>query len=90
MPEQLLSFVGWVLAPTRIPRKSKHVGASTHPTPLIAGEDEFNAGTCQVKDLQKAQRQDVPLEADAASVIAAVKDILAGGQDASGGCGYVR
>ena len=43
---------------------------------LIAGEDEFNAGTCQVKDLQKAQQQDVPLESDAASVIAAVKQIL--------------
>ena len=43
---------------------------------LIAGENEFRDSRCQVKDLQKAQQQDVPLEADAASVIAAVMDIL--------------
>ena len=34
------------------------------------------SGVCQVKDLQSGAKQDVPLEADAASVIAAVKGIL--------------
>jgi histidyl-tRNA synthetase len=43
---------------------------------LIAGENEFQAGTCQVKDLAKAQQRDVPLEPDAASVIVAVREIL--------------
>ena len=46
---------------------------------LIAGANELNAGTCQVKDLQTQNKQDVPLEANAASVIAAVKAILAQG-----------
>jgi len=43
---------------------------------LIAGENEFAAGTCRIKDLQRATQQDVPLEADAASVIAAVTHLL--------------
>ena len=43
---------------------------------LIAGGNEFQAGVCQVKDLQTGQKQDVPLEANAASVIAAVQRIL--------------
>ena len=43
---------------------------------LIAGQNEFDAGVCQVKDLQNAQRQDVPMGADAAEVIAAVKKIV--------------
>jgi histidyl-tRNA synthetase len=43
---------------------------------LIAGGDEFQSGTCQVKDLQTGDKQDVPLEADAGSIVAAVKKIL--------------
>jgi histidyl-tRNA synthetase len=43
---------------------------------LIAGGNEFAAGICQVKDLQKTTQQDVPMEPDAASVIEAVKNIL--------------
>jgi histidyl-tRNA synthetase len=47
---------------------------------LIAGGNEFQAGVCQVKNLQTGAKQDVPLEADAASVIAAVQNILAVGE----------
>lgn len=43
---------------------------------LIAGDNEFQAGVCQVKDLQTGSKQDVPLEADAASIVAAVEKIL--------------
>jgi histidyl-tRNA synthetase len=43
---------------------------------LIAGGNEFQAGVCQVKDLLTGTKQDVPLEADAASIVAAVKGIL--------------
>lgn len=43
---------------------------------LVAGGDEFQAGTCQVKNLQTGDKQDVPLEVDAVSVIAAVRKIL--------------
>jgi histidyl-tRNA synthetase len=43
---------------------------------LIAGDDEFASGTCQVKNLQNGEKQDVPLGGDAASVVAAVRKIL--------------
>jgi histidyl-tRNA synthetase len=43
---------------------------------LIAGGNEFSTGMIQVKDLQKAAQQDVPLEDDASSVIRVVKEIL--------------
>ena len=43
---------------------------------LIAGQTEFDAGVCQVKDLQRAQQRDVPLGPDAAELIEAVNEIL--------------
>ena len=43
---------------------------------LIAGSAEFDAGTCQVKDLLQKHQQDVPLEDDAAAVIAAIRGVL--------------
>jgi histidyl-tRNA synthetase len=43
---------------------------------LIAGGDEFEKHVCQVKDLQTGEKQDVPLEGDAAGIVAAVKKIL--------------
>jgi histidyl-tRNA synthetase len=46
---------------------------------LIAGADEFAVGPtgiCQVKDLQTATQQDVPLEPDALSLIKVIQDIL--------------
>jgi histidyl-tRNA synthetase len=52
---------------------------------LIAGGDEFGRGVCQVKNLQTGEKQDVPLAADAASVVAAVREILGNsGQSAVG------
>ena len=46
---------------------------------LIAGSREFAAGTCQVKDLQSGQAQDVPLAADASGgspLVAAIQQVL--------------
>ncbi len=45
---------------------------------LIAGSREFDAGVCQVKDLQTGTAQDVPLAATAGSspVVAAIQEIL--------------
>jgi histidyl-tRNA synthetase len=43
---------------------------------LIAGADEFAKGVCQIKDLQRATQEIVPMEAGAQSVIEAVKRIL--------------
>jgi histidyl-tRNA synthetase len=45
---------------------------------LIAGENEFQAGVCQIKDLAAGSQQNVPLDANAASLIAAIQKILAG------------
>jgi len=64
--------------PKKLGQQLKYADRRGFRVALIAGETEFAAGTCQVKDLQKAEQHDVPLEPDAASVIAAVKDILGG------------
>jgi histidyl-tRNA synthetase len=69
--------------PKKLGQQLKYADRRGHRVALIAGEVEFNTGTCQVKDLQKAQQQNVPLEDDAASVIAVVKHIL-GEEKASG------
>jgi len=44
---------------------------------LIAGENEFAAGTCQLKDLASGAQQQVALEPDAASVVRAVEQLVA-------------
>ncbi len=65
--------------PKKLGQQLKYADRRGFRIALIAGANELNAGTCQVKDLQTQNKQDVPLEANAASVIAAVKAILAQG-----------
>ena len=43
---------------------------------LIAGQNEFDAGVCQVKDLAQRTKKDVPIAGDYAEVIAEVKKLL--------------
>ena len=43
---------------------------------LIAGQNEFDKGVCQVKDLQSGEKKDVPLGGDCAALIEAVKKVL--------------
>ena len=62
--------------PKKLGQQLKYADRRGFRVALIAGGNEFAAGVIQVKDLQKAQRHDVPLEPDAASVIKAVKDII--------------
>jgi len=62
--------------PKKLGQQLKYADRRGHRVALIAGENEFAAGTCQVKDLQKAEQHDVPLEPDAQSIIAAVRHIL--------------
>lgn len=52
---------------------------------LIAGGNEFQSGVCQVKNLRTGDKQDVPLDADASSIVAAVKAILSDDAAASSG-----
>ena len=44
---------------------------------LIAGQNEFDAGVCQVKDLQRGEKKDVPLAGDYEELIEAVRKTLA-------------
>ena len=62
--------------PKKLGQQLKYADRRGFRIALIAGESEFQAGLCQVKDLQTGTKQDVPLEADAASIVAAVKDRL--------------
>lgn len=62
--------------PKKLGQQLKYADRRGFRVALIAGSSEFTSGSCQVKDLQKAKQQDVPLEPDAASVIAAVRGIL--------------
>ncbi len=64
--------------PKKLGQQLKYADRRGFRVALIAGQSEFESGVCQVKDLQTGTKQDVPLEADAASVIAAVKVILDG------------
>ncbi len=43
---------------------------------LIAGQNEFDKGVCQVKDLQRGEKQDVPLAGDCGELIEAVKNLV--------------
>ena len=43
---------------------------------LIAGQNEFDKGVCQVKDLQSGEKKDVPLGGDYAELIEAVRKVL--------------
>ena len=62
--------------PKKLGQQLKYADRRGFRIALVAGDNEFQAGLCQVKDLSTGTKQDVPLEADAASVIAAVRAIL--------------
>jgi histidyl-tRNA synthetase len=68
--------------PKKLGQQLKYADRRGFRVALIAGQDEFARGVCQVKDLQHASQQDVPLEPDARSVIEAIKQIQGGGRKA--------
>jgi histidyl-tRNA synthetase len=65
--------------PKKLGQQLKYADRRGHRVALIAGENEFTAGTVQLKDLQEGSQRDVPLEHDAGSLISAVREIV--GQD---------
>jgi histidyl-tRNA synthetase len=65
--------------PKKLSQQLKYADRRGFRVALIIGEDEFRSGRCQIKDLQQAVQQDVPLEPDARQIIAAVRQILSGG-----------
>ena len=62
--------------PKKLGQQLKYADQRGFRVALIAGENEFAAGKCQVKNLQTATSEEVPLEANAASLIAVVQKIL--------------
>ena len=62
--------------PKKLAQQLKYADRRGFRVALIAGENEFRSGVCQVKDLRRGQQQDVPLQSDAAAIAAAVKEIL--------------
>jgi len=62
--------------PKRLGQQLKYADRRGFRVAVIAGADEFASARVQVKDLEEARQQNVPLEDDAASVIAAVREIL--------------
>ena len=44
---------------------------------LIAGQDEFDRGVCQVKDLKSGEKKDIPMASGYAEVIKALTKALA-------------
>ena len=64
--------------PKKLGQQLKYADRRGFRIALIAGQNEFDAGVCQVKDLQGGEKQDVAMQADAQAVIEAVRKILAG------------
>jgi histidyl-tRNA synthetase len=60
--------------PKKLGQQLKYADRRGFRVALIAGQTEFESGKCQVKDLQRAVQQDVPLQADI--IVAAVREIL--------------
>ncbi len=62
--------------PKKLGQQLKYADRRGFRIALIAGDNEFDAGTCRIKDLQTGDQDDVPLDEDARSVIAKVNELL--------------
>lgn len=60
--------------PKKLGQQLKYADRRGFRLALIAGQTEFDAGVCQLKDLQKAAQQDIPLEGTA--LVEAVQTLL--------------
>ena len=62
--------------PKKLGQQLKYADRRGFRVALIAGQNEFDRGVCQVKDLRLALQQDVAMEPDAHSLIETLKKIL--------------
>jgi len=62
--------------PKRLGQQLKYADRRGFRIALIAGEDEFAAGQCQIKDLSSGESRTTPLGGDAAGIVAALNDLL--------------
>lgn len=73
--------------PKKLGQQLKYADRRGFRVALIAGRNEFESGTCQVKDLAAATQQDVALTSDGAALVAAVRALLARGSLLPGATG---
>ncbi len=64
--------------PKKLGQQLKYADRRGFRVALVAGENEFAAGTIQVKNLATAQSQTAPWTSDAAELIALLKSLLGG------------
>jgi len=62
--------------PKKLGQQLKYADRRGFRVALIAGSQEFDRGACQIKDLARGTQQDVALEPDGRSVIAALREVL--------------
>jgi histidyl-tRNA synthetase len=62
--------------PAKLGKQLQYADRKGFRVALIAGEREFAAGECQIKDLKTTQSATVPLAEDAIAIITAVQKIL--------------
>ena len=62
--------------PKKLAQQLKYADRRGHRVALVLGEDEFQAGRCRVKDLKTGRQVEVPLQDDAAELIAELRRML--------------
>ena len=62
--------------PKKLGQQLKYADRRGFRVAIVAGSTEFESNSCQIKDLATATQRTVPLEANARSVVAAVREIL--------------
>jgi histidyl-tRNA synthetase len=67
--------------PKKLGQQLKYADRRGFRVAVIVGEDEFRAGTCQIKDLKAAAQQTVPLEDDAQMVVATIRQMIGDSAD---------
>ena len=76
----LVRRAGWGVElfpePKKLGQQLKYADRRGFRAALVAGENEFDAGQIQIKDLATTQSQTVPLEVDGAALLAALGKLL--------------
>ncbi len=62
--------------PKKLSQQLKYADRRGHRVAILLGEDEFQSGRCLLKDLKTGQQIEVPLQDDAAEIIAQLRRML--------------
>jgi histidyl-tRNA synthetase len=64
--------------PKKVGQQLKYAGQRGFQVAVIAGEDEFNKGTCQIKNLEARTSEEVDMSKGLDHVATAIRSILEG------------